>query len=91
MEQDGVKVGEDPVSEFRDRYRVEPGSPEIVVMPMFNDMLGGLPVNSESPKSLLGPLFRSGALDMDDFDAYLLDGTYIGRVGFLRRRLESYS
>ena len=27
-------------------------------------------------------------MNMEDFDAYLLDGTYVGKVGFLRRRIE---
>jgi len=27
-------------------------------------------------------------MDMDGFDAYLLDGSYLGKVGFLRKRLE---
>jgi metallophosphoesterase superfamily enzyme len=53
-------------------------------MPTFNDLMGGLPVNSETPKSLLGPLFRSKAVEVDDFDVYLLDGTFLGRVDFLR-------
>ena len=57
-------------------------------MPMFNDLLGGLPVNSEAPDSLLGPLFRKKLEDMDTFDAYMLDGTFMGQVEFLRDRLE---
>ncbi|HUV34035.1 MAG TPA: metallophosphoesterase [Candidatus Desulfaltia sp.] len=89
LEQDNVKAEGDPVAEFRDRYEVEPGCPEIIIMPMFNDLLGGLPVNAESPKSLLGPLFRTDAVDLEGFDVYLLDGTYVGKVGFLRRRLEN--
>jgi metallophosphoesterase superfamily enzyme len=56
----------------------------MVIMPTFNDLMGGLPVNSETPKSLLGPLFRSGAVDVEGFDVYLLDGTFLGNVGFLR-------
>jgi len=28
-------------------------------------------------------------VNMDDFDVYTLDGTYVGKVGFLRQRLES--
>jgi metallophosphoesterase superfamily enzyme len=89
LEQDNVKSEGDPVAEFVDRYKVEPGCPEIIIMPMFNDLLGGLPVNAESPKSLLGPLFRTEAVDLEGFYVYLLDGTYVGKVGFLRRRLES--
>jgi metallophosphoesterase superfamily enzyme len=89
LEQDNVKTEEDPLEAFKENYFVQPGNPEVIIMPMFNDLLGGLPVNTESPKSLLGPLFRTNAVNMDDFDVYSLDGTYLGKVGFLRRRLES--
>jgi putative SbcD/Mre11-related phosphoesterase len=90
LEQDNVKTEDDPLTAFEENYLVQPGSPEIIIMPMFNDLLGGLPVNTDSPKSLLGPLFRTDAVNMDDFDVYTLDGTYVGKVGFLRRRLESW-
>ena len=90
LEQDNVKTEDDPLEAFEENYLVKPGSPEIIIMPMFNDLLGGLPVNTDSPKSLLGPLFRTDAVNMDDFDVYTLDGTYVGKVGFLRRRLESW-
>ncbi len=83
-----LKAEEEPINAFYEEYGFEEGSPELIVMPMFNDLLGGLPVNSESPESLLGPLFRGGIVDMDEFDAYLLDGSYLGKVGFLRKRLE---
>ena len=83
LEQDGVK-SEEPLEAFREKYDVEVGAPQVVIVPTFNDLMGGLPVNSETPKSLLGPLFRSGAVEVDDFDVYLLDGTFLGRVDFLR-------
>jgi len=90
LAQDNVKLEpeEEPLNAFYEEYGFEEGTPELIVMPMFNDLLGGLPVNSESPESLLGPLFRGGIVDMDNYDAYLLDGSYLGKVGFLRRRLE---
>jgi metallophosphoesterase superfamily enzyme len=82
--QDGVKFEGDAVKAFQKEYDVRVGKPQVVIMPTFNDLMGGLPVNSETPKSLLGPLFRSGAIEVDDFDVYLLDGTFLGRVDFLR-------
>jgi metallophosphoesterase superfamily enzyme len=91
LEQSGAKVGDDPIGDFESLYHLEARNPEMIIMPMFNDLLGGLPVNSESPKSLLGPLFRSQAVDMEEFDSYLLDGTYLGTVKFLRDRLENQS
>lgn len=89
LEQDNVKIEEGVIEEFTDYYGFEPKTPEILILPTFNDLLGGLPVNSESPKSLLGPLFRSGAVDLEGFDVYLLDGSYMGKVSFLRERLET--
>jgi putative SbcD/Mre11-related phosphoesterase len=89
LEQDKVKIEEGILEEFTDYYGFKPKTPEILIMPTFNDLLGGLPVNSESPKSLLGPLFRSGAIDLEGFDVYLLDGSYMGTVSFLRKRLDT--
>ena len=90
LNQDNIRLKEEeePLSIFEEEYGFECGNPEIIVMPTFNDILGGLPVNSEAPESLLGPLFRNKLVDMDTFDAYMLDGTFMGRVGFLRDRLE---
>jgi metallophosphoesterase superfamily enzyme len=81
--QDGIKA-EEPLGAFRERYGVEAAAPQVVIVPTFNDLMGGLPVNSETPRSLLGPLFRSKVVEVDDFDVYLLDGTFLGRVDFLR-------
>ena len=90
LNQDKIRLKEEEaaLNVFEEEYGFECGNPEIIVMPMFNDLLGGLPVNSEAPDSLLGPLFRNKLVDMDTFDAYMLDGTFMGKVGFLRDRLE---
>jgi putative SbcD/Mre11-related phosphoesterase len=84
LEQAGVKPEDDPLEEFRERFEAEVNDSQVVIMPTFNDLMGGLPVNAETPKSLLGPLFRTGAIEVEDFDVYLLDGTFLGQVGFLR-------
>jgi hypothetical protein len=84
LEQDTVKYEGDPVAAFNEHYKAEMGCPEMILMPTFNDLLGGLPVNGEAPQSLLGPMLRRNAIKTDDFEVYLLDGTYLGKVGFLR-------
>jgi len=84
LDQAGISPGDDPLDTFRSHFRVDAKDPEVILMPAFNDLLGGLPINSEPPENLLGPLLRSGALRIDDFEVYLLDGTYLGKVGFLR-------
>ncbi|MEE8168092.1 MAG: metallophosphoesterase [Candidatus Hydrothermarchaeales archaeon] len=53
-------------------------SPKVVIAPAFNDMLPGTPFNCE--RRLLGPLFNKGLVDMANAEAYLLDGTALGRI-----------
>jgi len=75
---------EDSLKRFEELHKVKIRDPQMILMPAFNDLLGGLPINSEAPKTLLGPLLRTGAVDTSDFEVYLLDGTYLGDVKFLR-------
>ena len=84
LDQEGVKMEGDPLEEFGECFETEANDFQVVIMPTFNDLMGGLPVNAETPKSLLGPLFRTGAIEVEDFDVYLLDGSFLGQVGFLR-------
>jgi len=88
----GVKVraGDDSVRLLRKRFNVSLKASELFIMPYFNDFLGGRPINRTSPwrgaKSVeyLGPLLRSGNVDIESAETYLLDGTYLGTVGQLR-------
>ena len=94
LEGEGVRVGDsDPLELFRSEYGVDPRLREIIVVPMFNELLGGLPVNLEPPESLLGPLFREHIVDLGGFEAFLLDGTYLGCIDFLREHhsIEDFS
>ncbi len=60
----------------RERY---PSAPrEVVVVPAFNPLLTGTPVNGEGGISL-GPLFRKGMVRQDSVEVYLLDGSNLGR------------
>ncbi len=52
--------------------------PRVIIMPAFNELCGGLAFNSTKMK-LLGPI-ASKLLRFDTMEAYLLDGTYIGKV-----------
>jgi metallophosphoesterase superfamily enzyme len=58
--------------------------PELLVMPAFGELVGGAAVNREIPKELIGPIFRAEAVKLDDAEAYLLDGTFLGKVRGLR-------
>jgi metallophosphoesterase superfamily enzyme len=84
LSQAGKKPEGNNLAAFEEVFGMAMGAPQMVIMPTFNDLMGGLPINQETPKSLLGPLFRSGAVDVEDFDVYLLDGAFLGKVSFLR-------
>ncbi|MGI5964439.1 MAG: metallophosphoesterase [Candidatus Methanomethylophilaceae archaeon] len=51
---------------------------EFVIVPAFNRMLGGSPVNVVG-EGLLGPLMNSELPDLDNAEIYLLDGVYLGK------------
>lgn len=52
---------------------------EIVIMPTFNRLTGGSPVNSEEIKKDMGP-FMKNVIDKKTMEMFLLDGTGLGRV-----------
>lgn len=54
------------------------GDPQVIIMPAFNEICGGVTFNSAN-KTLLGPI-ASKLLRLEDMEVYLLDGTYIGKV-----------
>ncbi|MGA2681270.1 MAG: metallophosphoesterase [Candidatus Bathyarchaeia archaeon] len=71
-------------------YNAKLKAKEIFIMPSFNDFLGGRPVNETKPRkeigsrALIGPVLRSEAVDVDNSELYLLDGTYLGTLDQLR-------
>jgi hypothetical protein len=60
-------------------------------MPSFNDFLGGRPINETHPRkeigseALIGPILRLEAVDVDEAELYLLDGTFLGTLNQLRQ------
>jgi len=66
-----------------ERYETCPE--ELVVVPAFNPLLTGTPVNAEKG-SMLGPIFRNHVADRATYKAYLLDGTNLGNPLELNKR-----
>lgn len=52
---------------------------ELVIVPAFNPLLTGTPVNSKH-RSMIGPVFRNGLVDLKSMRIYLLDGTNLGNL-----------
>lgn len=62
---------------------------QCLIMPSFNPLLGGQPVNlawgrEKSEKEYIGPLLRSNSLNLMDAEVYLLDGSFLGKVSTLQ-------
>lgn len=60
------------------------GNPEIIIMPAFNDLIYGMPINARKNSELLGPFFKGGLVDLSNARAFLLDSTFLGRIKDLR-------
>ncbi|MGZ7180434.1 MAG: metallophosphoesterase [Halobacteriota archaeon] len=73
-------------SVFRERYPEIDGyaNPRVIIMPAFNELVGGIAFNEASYETLLGPLFSNRAIALEKAQAYLLDGTYLGTIEQLR-------
>ncbi len=60
-------------------------APTLLVIPAFSELVSGAPVNRHVPQDLIGPLFKSGAVDLKKAQIYLLDGTFLGNVAHLKK------
>ena len=58
----------------------------LVVMPAFNTLLPGKPVNA-GDRSFLGPILESGVVELDGAEVFMVDGTYLGRLSELAPKL----
>jgi hypothetical protein len=87
----GVKIENSVTDPLRKHYGVKLRASELYIMPSFNDFLGGRPINETRPRKeirkeeLIGPVLRSEAVDVDEAELYLLDGTYLGTLNQLRQ------
>ena len=66
------------------RYPEAKALPELIVMPAFNPLSGGIPVNrkpekGEPQKEHISPILKSAK--MRTAKIYMLDGTYLGELG----------
>jgi metallophosphoesterase superfamily enzyme len=56
------------------------GKLNLVILPVFNKMLGGVPINKIKKEELIGPLLSSNLVDLEKSNIYLLDGTFLGNL-----------
>lgn len=61
---------------------------ELVIVPAFNPLLTGTPINVEGG-TRLGPLLRNDMVDTSSYRVYLLDGSNLGRPRMQKGRAYS--
>lgn len=66
----------------KERYRSCPK--QLVIVPAFNPLLTGTPVNA-GKDSIIGPLFKNALVDLRSMEVHLLDGTFIDRPAGLSK------
>ncbi len=89
LQKHGMKVEGTVEAAMKKHYDVEPRTTQVFMMPSFNDFLGGRALNETRPgkegqATMIGPMLRSGILNIDNAEIYMLDGTYLGTLNQLR-------
>ncbi|MDR0791220.1 MAG: metallophosphoesterase [Methanomassiliicoccaceae archaeon] len=65
-----------PFNDTQSNYLQRPD--EMIMIPSFNRLLGGSPVNVMEEK-FLGPIMNSGMVNIDEAQIFLLDGIFLGK------------
>lgn len=90
LEKHGTKIEGSTEQTLKTHFGFKAKTSELLVMPSFNDFLGGRPINEAHPKKetgsegLIGPVLRSNAVDVSGSELFLLDGTFLGTLNQLK-------
>lgn len=91
LQKQRIKIVSTPEETVKKHYDFKPRTAQLFIMPSFNDFLGGRPINETKPRrkgqtsTMIGPVLRSEAVDLDNSEIYLIDGTYLGTLNQLRK------
>ncbi len=80
-----IKVDGDVLDILKERFGVTVRISQLIIMPSFNDFIGGYSLNKLFNKQnhsriFQGPILRSGSIDILNAELHLLDGSYLGKV-----------
>jgi putative SbcD/Mre11-related phosphoesterase len=86
LQRQKIKIEKNPEETLFKHYKIKPKTSNLFIMPSFNEFLGGKPLNKgkTGKERIVGPILRSEAVDMENAEAYLLDGTYLGTLNQLK-------
>jgi putative SbcD/Mre11-related phosphoesterase len=83
------KDEEEALRILSEEYSIQPRVENLIIMPSFNEFLGGRAVNKisiardEALREFIGPILRSGSINLGEAEVYLLDGTFLGELNQL--------
>jgi metallophosphoesterase superfamily enzyme len=76
---------EDPEKVLYSKFKTRITCSQLIIMPAFNDLLGGIAFNAKAPEEMLGPLLRAGCIDLEEAETFLMDGTFLGALKDLKK------
>ena len=84
-----IKIEKSPEETLWKYYKIKPKTSQLFIMPSFNEFLGGKPLNTGKlgksyAENIVGPVLRSEAVNMENAELYLLDGTFLGTLSQLK-------
>ena len=87
LQKNRIKIEKSVEETLRKHYKIKPETSQLFIIPSFNEFLGGRPLNKRKPSGtarIVGPVLRSKAVNMENAEIYLLDGTFLGTLNQLR-------
>ncbi len=85
-----IKEAKKPTETLKKHFNTTPKTSQILILPCFNEFLGGRPVNRTGIgrkgryREYAGPILRSKGINSDEAEIYLLDGKFLGSVSQLK-------
>ncbi|UCC58769.1 MAG: metallophosphoesterase [Candidatus Bathyarchaeum sp.] len=84
-----AKINSNSLSILNSKVKGKLKVSQLFIMPSFNQFLGGRPINErkrgkKKTIAFIGPILRSGSVNLNDAEIYLLDGTFLGTVDQLK-------
>ncbi len=76
--------GKNPLTVMTSIYGINVKCSQLIIMPAFNELLGGLAFNTRNRYDFLGPILRSQGVLLNKAEVFMLDGSYLGLLEELR-------
>ena len=79
------KLDEEKVRKKFELKGTEVGELNLIVLPVFNQLLSGIAINKLAKEELIGPILANNFVDVKNSSIYMLDGTFLGTMKNIRK------